>query len=74
MKTIQINGLYGIFMKRLEEVKLKVEKEIIPFPIIFQKLCVNFSITKKQCWEVLFILRDMRLIEIVPFHGIKIID
>ncbi|MEK6850030.1 MAG: hypothetical protein AABX85_00465 [Nanoarchaeota archaeon] len=72
-EQIKINGLYGLFMKRLEESKPKYQKgNIIRFPYIFQKLCTSFSMPKKECWEVIFILRDAGLIEIVPYHGIKI--
>ena len=67
-------GLYNIFLRRLNEIKLKSKKEIVPFPFIFEKLCLNFSITKGECWEILFLLRDAQWIEIVPFHGIKIIN
>lgn len=65
-------GLYSIFFRRLEEVQSKIKSDILPFPYVFEKLCRNFSITKKECWEVLFILRDTDLIEIVPFHGVKL--
>lgn len=66
-------GLYTIFLKRLNNIELKPGKEIIPFPIVFEKLCLNFSINKKECWEILFLLRDAEWIKIIPFHGIKII-
>ncbi|MBU0466932.1 MAG: hypothetical protein KJ718_00960 [Nanoarchaeota archaeon] len=69
----QLKGLYGLFLERLEKAKASCKKEIIPFPKVFEKLCLNFSITKKQCWEILFILRDTGFIEIVPFHGVKIL-
>ena len=69
-----MQGLYGKFVVRLNEVNKTCKKEIIPFPKIFEKLCRAFSITKKECWEILFLLRDVGLIEIVPFHGIKLIN
>jgi len=68
----EIIGLYGIFFKRLEELKEQCKKDIIPFPILFKRLCGSFRITKKECWSVLFLLRDIGFIEVVPFHGIKI--
>lgn len=61
-------GLYNLALIRIEE--CKNSKDIIPFPKIFQKLCRSFSISKKEAWEVLFILRDFGFIEIVPYHGI----
>ena len=65
-------GLYSILFRRLEEVKNDYKREIIPFPVLFEKLCRNFSITKKECWDILFLLRDVGLIEIAPYHGVKL--
>lgn len=67
-------GLYSIFFRRLGEIKNQTHKEIIPFPILFAKLCSNFSIKKEECWEILFLLRDVGFLEIVPFHGVKILN
>lgn len=72
MKQPIRRGLYGILWKRLEKLQKDCKKDIIPFPEIFGKLCGNFSIKKEDCWEILFLLRDLGLIEIVPYHGIKI--
>lgn len=68
----KFQGLYSIFLNRLGELKDNTNNEIIPFPKVFEKLCRNFSLSKKQCWEVLFLLRDVGIIKIVPFHGIKL--
>ncbi len=65
-------GLYSIFLKRLKD--LKPDKSgIIRFPKVFEKLCTSFQITKKQCWEILFMFRDFGLIEIVKGQGVKIL-
>lgn len=64
-------GLYSLFLKRLCEIKTK--KEIIPFPLVFEKICTNFSIPKEECWEILFLFRDIGFIEIHAGHGIKIL-
>lgn len=66
-------GLYTILIKRLQQLDESCNKEIIPFYLVFGKLCRNFSISKKECWDILFLLRDVGIIEIVPFHGIKIV-
>ena len=66
-----IKGLYSLFLKRLCEIKTK--NEIIPFPLVFQKICANFSISKEECWEILFLFRDIGFIEIHTGHGIKIL-
>jgi len=72
MRSLAKEGLYSIFLNRLEEVKTKCRKEIIPFPHLFQKLCSNFSLTKVQCWDILFMLKEVGAIEIVPYHGVKL--
>ncbi len=66
-------GLYRLLFERLNELKTKYHKEIISFPHLFEKICRNFSINKKQAWELLFILREFGFIEIIAGHGIKII-
>jgi hypothetical protein len=70
---MQSRGLYGLFFKRIKEAQEIAGKEIIPFPVLFSKICGNFSIPKKDCWEILFFVRDMGLIEIVPFKGVRVI-
>ena len=65
-------SLNNILLERLEELKESTNSEIIKFPSVFMKLCRNFSITKDECWSVLFSLRDSGFIEIVPYHGIII--
>lgn len=72
MSEVKRTGLYQIFLRRLKEVKIASRKDIVPFPVIFEKLCLNFSITKAECWEILFLLRDAGFVEIIPYHGIKI--
>lgn len=72
LETRERSGLYSILFKRLAEIQQETKKEVIPFPDIFGKLCRNFSMSKKECWEVLFLLNDMGLIEIVALHGIKL--
>ncbi|MHA1703922.1 MAG: hypothetical protein ACTSWK_16835 [Promethearchaeota archaeon] len=65
-------GLYGLLFQRLNELKEKSRKEIISFPDVFEKLCRNFSMTKKQAWEILFLLQDFGLIQVITGHGIKV--
>jgi hypothetical protein len=67
-----VGGLYALALARLKELESPLNK-IIRFPRVFEKLCATFSITKRQCWEILFIFRDLGFIEIVPHHGIRIL-
>ncbi len=72
MMNNERTGLYSLLIKRLEEVKESSGKEVIPFPLVFEKLCRNFSMTKKECWDVLFLLNDLGLIKIIALHGIRL--
>jgi hypothetical protein len=45
---------------------------IIRFPEVFMSLCSKYRMKKRLCWKVLFLMRDMRLIEVVAGHGVKI--
>lgn len=69
---IKAEGLYGLFLRRINEVKREVKKEVIPFNSLYEKLCRNFSITKSECRELLYLVRDFGMIEIVPCHGVRI--
>lgn len=71
-KTEEPKGLYGLLFKRLGELKASSNTEIIPFQAVLKKLCSNFSMSKQQCWDILFMLRELEIVEIVPFKGIKI--
>ncbi len=66
-------GLYALCLERLNELKKELHKEILPFPEVHKKLCPSFSIRKDKCWELLYLLREFGFIEIVKFHGIKLI-
>lgn len=52
--------------------KTKRRKEIIPFPVVFGRICSKFSITKAKAWNCLFFLKEFGLIEISKCHGIKL--
>jgi hypothetical protein len=69
-------GLYGLFYERLLEANSSIKnyskKDYIPFPVVFEKVCRGFSIKKFAAWEILFILRDVGLLEIVKSKGVKV--
>ena len=64
--------IYSLFLKRLSEIKKK--NGLIPMSSIFLKICRNFSITKKQCWEILFLLNETGFIKIHGVKGIEILN
>ncbi|MBU3904623.1 MAG: hypothetical protein KJ906_00535 [Nanoarchaeota archaeon] len=47
---------------------------IIKFPNVFYKLCSSFQIPKEQAWEILHKLSDEGYIDIVPYHGVRILN
>ena len=46
---------------------------IITFPNVWSKLCTNFSIKKEECWKLLRDFAREGKIEIVAYHGVKIL-
>lgn len=65
-------GLYQIFLNRILDAKLP-HKEVIPYPLVFSRICVQFSITKKKAWNILFLLHDLGFIQLVNGHGVKVL-
>ena len=65
---MKLQGLYGLALQRLKE--CRNDNGIIKFPDAFGKLCTGFSIKKKECWELLFILRDLGFLKIIPTKGV----
>jgi len=69
-------GLYTLLLTRLKELDrcASPHTKIIRFPFVFEKLCRNFSMKKEDVWELLFFLREMGVIEIVPYQGIRLLS
>jgi len=67
------SGLYMLVIRRIEELQKYSDKKsgIVRFPAVFKKLCTSLQINKNQCWELLFLFKDLGLLEIVPFQGIR---
>jgi len=59
---INIRGLYGLFWNRLIELDDR-SGDVIPLQSVYTKLCRSFSIKKRECQEILFMLRDFGLIK-----------
>ena len=72
-KSVTGMWLERLVLKRLLELPASPKSGIVRFPDVFEKLCRNFSITKKECWELLLILRDSGLIEVVPNQGVQVL-
>jgi hypothetical protein len=67
-------GLYTKLLVRLAETYTEhhSSKSYMAFPIVFGKVCRNFSITKGEAWEIFRILQELGFVTIIPFKGIKI--
>ena len=63
-------GLYFTALQRLAEMEPS-SSGIVRFPLVFEKLGRTFSISKPECWELLFMFRDLGFIEIVPYQGVR---
>ncbi len=71
-ETIRLNkcrGLYGKTIIRLKEIEKS--HNYIPISSVYEKLCRNYSITKQEVREILFLLRDFALLDISP-RGVKL--
>lgn len=64
-------GLYSLAFERIKQCE-KIKGEVIRFPKIFEKLCRSYSIKKHEAWELIYLFKEFDLIEIKPYHGIKI--
>lgn len=60
-----------LVLKRLRELSFK-RGRVIPFPDVFARICPIFSIPKEEAWVVLRSMQENGLIEIVPYHGVRI--
>lgn len=62
-----------LVLKRLRELSFK-RGRIIPFPDVFARVCPIFCVPKEEAWAVLRSMEEKGLIEIVPYHGVRIKD
>jgi hypothetical protein len=68
------SDLQSLLIRRLAELEKEANTRsgIIRFPVVFEKLCRNFSVNKKDAWGILFHLSELKVIKIVPYQGIVI--
>src|SRR3989338_1734327 len=75
-KTRPLRGLYCKFLIRLKEAENSIsglsKKDFLFFSDVYSKVCVNFSMSREEIREILFLLNDVGLIEFVKFRGIKL--
>lgn len=60
-----------LVLKRLRELSLS-RGRIISFPDVFARIYLIFCITKEDTWAVLKSMEEKGLIEIVPYHMVRI--
>lgn len=62
-----------LVLKRLRKLDFKSGRgRIIPFPEVFARICPLFCLTKKEAWSVLKSMEEKELIDVVPYHGVRI--
>jgi len=58
----------------IEELKkIDYPDELIPFPLVFNRLGVMFHLPKEEAAMLLDHLESEGHVEVVPFHGIRIL-
>lgn len=71
------SGFYTHLALKFKEIetsiKGKSKKSYIPFPLIFSKSFGATGISKNKMWEILFLMEELGLIEVIAFHGIKLL-
>jgi hypothetical protein len=68
-----------VFKRLVEDKEIKFclksrPNRIIPFPLIFRRMGVLWHFSKEDSIRILKELEKRKLIEIVNFHGIKIVQ
>ncbi len=56
----------------LEEIEKAGKDNIKPFPLVYYRLGSIFHLDRTKSKTVLRILESRGLIEVIPFHGVKI--
>ena len=69
-------SLEEIVMTRLKELfqPLDNPSKLVRFPTVFGKICPVLCLKKDEAWAILQHLQTRRLIEIIPYQGIKILE
>lgn len=61
-------------LEKLKEIEKRTPKnsrgKYISFPVIFKSIGGAFCLRKEEIWNKMYLLRELKLIKIIPFHGI----
>jgi hypothetical protein len=66
-------GLYATLIERLNKLPKAHRSRIIRLPDVFMMMCGGFHVSKQQAWDLLLLLHEFRIIELIPFKGVKIL-
>lgn len=66
-------GLYAILLERLNRLPKHGKMGIIKFPDVFMMICGRFHISKQQAWDLLLLLHEFGIIELLPYHGVRVL-
>lgn len=69
-------SLDEIVLRRLKELlkPLDPKQRILRFPKVFGRICPLLCLKKDEAWRVLHRLETKKLIEVVPFQGIRFVQ
>ena len=69
-------GLWTLYLKRLHELKTSItynsQSDYIPYNVVAEGLCRNFSIKKQTLFELLAFLKELGFVELSCGHGVKL--
>jgi len=54
--------------------KIECPDELIPFPLVFNRLGVMFHLPKEETVTLLDHLESEGRVKVVPFHGVRIME
>ena len=63
-----------VLISLIRAARKRAMSSIIRFPDVFSRICPLLCIKKAEAWQLLGRLADRGTIEIVPFHGIRIMQ
>ncbi len=66
-------SLENIAYRRLKEVHSPLTPNaIVTFPIVYSRICSTMCLKKKDALSVLYRMQSKGMIEIIPFHGVRV--
>ncbi len=69
-------GLWTLCLRRLHELKIAIkynsQSDYIPYNVVAEGICRNFSIKKQTLFELLLFLQELGFVKLSCGHGVKL--